>query len=395
MTAPDACEPCLRRTHLVGLLATRIARTGRGRSALGGLFALGDDELVAGLGARGDRSLHLARERFDVADAHRSLQRVGLTAVCRHAEGYPAPLLDLEDAPAVLHVAGDLGALAALCTPDRDVPAVAVVGARRATGYGLETAEALGRGLAVSGVTVVSGMALGVDSAAHEGALSAEGATIAVLAGGADEPYPRSKLSLYKRIIRSGGCVVSEMPPGSPIMRWAFPARNRIIAALSAATVVVEARERSGSLITAEIAADLGRPVGAVPGRVTGSRSSGTNALLHDGAAVVRDAHDALDLAAMPGTLRRSRPAPASRPTAEAAACAPSAGSRQPARGTALDAGLRRALDAVEDGGDSPERLARRLGADVAAASALLTRLELSGHLRRVHDGTYVLRLAG
>jgi DNA processing protein len=394
VTAPDACEPCLRRTHLVGLLAARIARTGRGRSALGGLFALGDDELFAGLGARDDRALHVARERFDLAGAHRTLRRAGLTAVCRHADGYPPPLLDLEDAPAVLHVAGDLGALAALCMPERDVPAVAVVGARRATGYGLETAETLGRGLAVSGVTVVSGMALGVDSAAHTGALQAGGPTIAVLAGGAEQAYPPSKLSLYNQIVRGGGCVVSEMPPGSPIMRWAFPARNRIIAALSAATVVVEARERSGSLITAEIAADLGRPVGAVPGRVTGSRSSGTNALLHDGAAVVRDAQDALDLAAMPGTLRRSRPPGDLGGAPAAVRTAPAGPSPEHARAPALDAGLRRALDGVEDGGDSPERLARLLEADVAAASALLTRLELSGHLRRMHDGSYVLRLA-
>jgi DNA processing protein len=394
MTAPDACEACLRRTHLVGLLATRIARTGRGRSALGGLFALGDEELVAGLGAREDRALHVARERFAVAEAHRKLERAGLTAVCRHADGYPAPLLDLDDAPAVLHVAGDLDTLAALCTADRDVPAVAVVGARRATGYGRETAEALGRGLAAAGVTVVSGMALGIDSAAHTGALNGDGPTVAVLAGGADRAYPASKLALYTRIVGGGGCVVSEMPPGSPIMRWAFPARNRIIAALSAATVVVEARERSGSLITAEIAADLGRPVGAVPGRVTGSRSSGTNTLLHDGAAVVRDARDALDLAAMPGTLRRPRSRPAldrapatPRPTARGA-------SPEPTPAPAIDAELRRALDAVEDGGDSPERLARLLGTDVATTSVLLTRLELSGRVRRIHDGSYVLRLA-
>jgi DNA processing protein len=379
-----ACAACLRRTHLIGLLSGRIGRAGRGRAALGALLALPDEQLVTGLGARHDRALQSARERFDPGDALEAIDAAGLTAVCCHAEGYPPPLLDLEDAPAVLHIAGDRGALEALCAPDRDVPAVAIVGARRATGYGLETAEALGRGLGAAGVTVVSGMALGIDSAAHAGALQAQGATIAVLAGGADTPYPASKRALYRQIVSAGGCVVSEMPPGAAVMRWGFPARNRIIAALSAATVVVEARERSGSLITAEIAADLGRPVGAVPGRVTGSRSSGTNALLHDGAAVVRDASDALDLAAMPGTLRRPRPAP---PRFEPVVARP-APPPPP-----LEAELRRALDAVEDGGDSPERLGRVLGVDVAVAGALLTRLELAGRVRRRHDGGYVLRV--
>ncbi len=383
MTLVDACEPCLRRTHLVGLLSGRIEHAGRGRVALGGLLSLPDEDLVAGLGGRGDRALHLARAAFEPAGAHDEITRAGLTALCRHSAGYPGSLLDLEDAPAVLHVAGDPSALLALNEEAADVPAVAVVGARRATAYGLETATSLGRGLAASGVTVVSGKALGVDSAAHSGALEADGPTVAVLACGADRPYPASKESLYRRIVRTG-CVVSELPPGAPVKRWAFPARNRIIAALSAATVVVEARERSGSLITAEIASDLGRPVGAGPGRVTGSRSSGTNALLHDGAAVVRDARDAVELVGSPVRPVRRRPAP--RPAAPPPRAVPS-----PAP---VDPDLRAALDAVEDGGDSPERLARLLGCDVAAASVVLTRLELAGALRRRHDGGYTLRSA-
>ena len=380
----DACELCLRRTHLVGMLATRIERTGRGRAALGGLLALPDDDLVSGLGARHDRALHIARERFEAARAREEMARHRLTAVCRHAAGYPAPLLDLDDAPAMLHVAGDASALGPLRGDDRDVPAVAVVGARRATDYGLDTAFALGRGLAASGITVVSGMALGIDSAAHEGALAGEGQTVAVLASGAERPYPAGKRALYRRILRHG-CAVSELPPGTPVLRWAFPARNRIIAALAAATVVVEARERSGSLITAEIAADLGRHIGAVPGPVTGPRSAGTNALLHDGAAVVRDAGDALDLAAGPGAPLRRRPAP------PAPRLAPRAPAAPPVPG---DPALRRALDTVECGADSPERLARALGVDVSSASVALTQLELGGFLRRRHDGSYALRLS-
>jgi DNA processing protein len=379
-----ACDPCLRRTELVRLLAPRIERAGRGRTALGAMLALSDDDLIAALGAREDRDLHVALHQFDADDARARIAARRLAVVCRHGADYPQVLLDLEDAPAVLHIAGDVAALAALCTPERDVPTVAVVGARRATPYGLEAATMLGRGLALAGMSVVSGMALGVDSAAHAGALDGEGRTIAVLAAGADAPYPASKRSLYERILASG-CAISEMPPGSPVMRWAFPARNRIIAALASATIVVEARERSGSLITADIAADLGRGVGAVPGPVTGTRSSGTNALLRDGAAVIRDARDALDLVASPETPIRRRPAADQPPSRDRSPVAP----RRPA----LDGELKRALESVEEGADSPERLAAVLGGDVARASVALARLELEGLLRRRHDGTYGLRV--
>jgi DNA processing protein len=305
MTAIDACDPCLRRTHLLGALARHIEQAGRGRATFGGLLALGDDDLIAAMRADGDRKLHVARERFD-PDAQRDRCAANrLSVFCRHSPGYPSRLFDLPDPPAMLHVAGDPAALDPLSGSDHEVPAVAVVGARRATPYGLDVAETLGSDLAAAGVTVVSGMALGVDSAAHEGALAGGGRTIAVLGGGADKVYPASKRGLYLRI-RAHGCAVSELPPGSAAMRWTFPARNRLIAALVSAVVVVEARERSGSLITADLAADLGRPVGAVPGPVTGPRSEGTNALLRDGAALIRGARDALDLMAeLPVPVRR------------------------------------------------------------------------------------------
>jgi DNA processing protein len=383
----DACDSCLRRTHLVGALAGRIERAGRARAAAGGLLALPDEELVVALRARADRDLHAARESFEPEAARDRCRQADLAAVCCHADGYPARLLDLGDPPAMIHVAGEAAVLDALCgEPGDPVPAVAVVGARRATSYALDVAKLLGRGLAASGMTVVSGMALGVDSASHAGALEAGGPTVAVLAGGADHVYPRSKDRLYREILEAG-CAISEMPPGAPVMRWAFPARNRIIAALAAAVVVVEAEERSGSLITADIAADLGRPVGAVPGSVVGTRSAGSNALLHDGAAVVRDARDALDLAAQP------QPRPPGRPVRRAPRPAPlPAPPSEPRVARALDPGLRRALDAVDGGAHTPDLLARALGGDVAAATVALTRLELAGFLRRERDGTYARR---
>jgi DNA processing protein len=242
MTHVDACDACLRRTELIDLLAPRIERAGRGRAAYGRLLALPDDDLISAMGADSDHNLHVARAGFAPDAARQRCVDKALSAICRHADGYPAQLLELDDPPAVLHVAGDLSALDGVCGRHGDVPAIAVVGARRATPYALDVAWTLGRDLAVAGVTVVSGMALGVDSAAHQGALEGAGPTIAVLAGGADVAYPASKRALHRRI-RAQGCAVSELPPGAGVMRWSFPARNRLIAALAAAVIVVEGRE--------------------------------------------------------------------------------------------------------------------------------------------------------
>src|SRR5581483_678724 len=194
------------------------------------------------------------------------------------------------DAPAVLFGRGDPALLGEL-VPDG---AVTIVGTRRPSGYGRELATSLAREVAAAGVGVVSGMALGIDSRAHAGALEAGGFTVAVLGNGVDIAYPASSRQLYAQIAERG-LVISELPPGTAARRWSFPARNRIMAALSAMTVVVEAREPSGSLITAEFAQELGRQLGAVPGRVGTSSAAGTNGLLRDGAAVIRGAGDVLD----------------------------------------------------------------------------------------------------
>ena len=246
--------------------------------------------------------------------------------------------------------------------------AVAIVGTRRASPEGLEIARTLGRGLAGAEVTVVSGLALGVDSAAHAGAVEVCGPTVAVLGGGADVPYPTRKAGLYEAILAAGGVVISEMPPGFRAFRWNFPARNRIIAALAPATIVVEAAERSGSLITAELALELGRDVAAVPGPVPSWRSRGTNALLRDGATLIRDVRDALELvlgiegaaAALERAAAETIPPP-----------------------TTLAPELRALLAAVEDGRDSIASLASD-AAGAAIVRAGLTELELLGLVRRV-----------
>jgi DNA processing protein len=282
------CAACLRRTWLLRELggAIEIARNSRRR--LPDLLALGDRVLArALLDERGEEILR-GVGRLDPTAMRAAYRGAGLTALCRHDPRYPASLLDDRAPPAVLGARGRLELL--------DGDAIAIVGTRRCSADGAEIARGLGRGLAVAGVTVVSGMALGIDSAAHEGALLAGGPTIAVLAGGADVPYPARKRALYAEIAGTG-LIVGELPPGTRPRRWMFPARNRIIAALAGATVVVEAAQRSGSLITADLALETGRDVGAVPGPVLSWRSAGVNALLRDGATLVRDAADAVELA--------------------------------------------------------------------------------------------------
>jgi DNA processing protein len=188
------------------------------------------------------------------------LTRASVVSLARPDPGYPPLLAELHDPPEQLFVRGDLAALGG--------PGVAVVGARSCSAYGAQVARSLGRDLAASGVTVVSGLARGIDGEAHRGALEAGGLTVAVLGCGIDRDYPRSHSDLARRIV-AAGAVVAEYPPGVEPAPWRFPARNRIIAGLSLATVVVEARERSGALITADFALELGRDVFAVPGEIT------------------------------------------------------------------------------------------------------------------------------
>jgi DNA processing protein len=359
-----ACDGCLRRARLVALLAGHIDRARRDHRHIRELLALPDERLLAALAGDRRGELEHAYEQIDADTERARMSAARLGAVCRHDGGYPTRLLEAADAPAVLHVAGDPARLTALAGDG--APAVAVVGARRAGREALEVARGLARGLAAAGVTVVSGMALGIDSAAHAGALEVGGPTLSVLASGADVAYPPSKRSLYRALVRDQA-VVSEMPPGSRPYRWGFPARNRTIAGLASLTVVVQAAERSGSLITAELAQDLGRAVGAVPGSVLTPRSAGSNALLRDGALVIRHAQDALDEALGIGA-------------------ATALASRDPLE---LPAALRALLGRVEDGSDTVSALAATPD-EAQHALTRLAELELQGFVRRGPGGRYV-----
>jgi DNA processing protein len=370
----DACFDCLRRTDLLAALSGHIEQEWRLRRGRPQLLALPDAAL-----------LEWAREpaaeaRYAAFGADLAVDRLvagGIAAVCRCSASYPEGLHELPDPPAVLHVLGDPAVLAE--------DAVGLVGARRPSAYGLEVARSLARGLAAAGVPVVSGMAMGIDSAAHAGALEGGGRTVAVLATGVDRPYPARSRTLHGRIAASG-CVVSELPPGSEPRRWAFPARNRLIAALSAGTVVVEGGERSGSLISADFAAELGRFVGAVPGAVTARMAGGPHLLLKSGAELIRDAADVLDLLHGAGGIAvpeaRMVIGSGDRPPPRPAA----AGAPVPAD---LDPRLVAMLGEIERGRGSLAELAT--GAPSAFEVARdLGELELRGLVTRVFGGRYI-----
>lgn len=220
------------------------------------------------------------------ADQRRSeLATLGIESVFRGDPAYPDHLDVFEDAPDVLFVRGTLP----------QTPGVGIVGTRKCTAYGLELADAYGRAVAETGWLVVSGLARGIDGAAHRGMVSANGVGIAVLGCGIDVSYPREHRRLGDQILEAGGAIVSEYPPGSRPDAWRFPPRNRIIAGLSAAVVVVEAAKTGGALITAVKAAEYGIPVFAMPGDVDRRTSEGTNRLIRDGAFPVLDPEDLIE----------------------------------------------------------------------------------------------------
>ena len=304
MSKPTACPECLRRARLLAHLAPYIEKATSaapsGPSPVRELMALPSEKLAdvvaPGLAATLLRQADAPTDDRLTSEAHES----GCWSVCRHQELYPVGL-GQDDAPPALFGRGDPVLLRKL-RPDHTVT---IVGARRASTYGREVARELGRELAGAGLVVTSGLAFGIDACAHRGALEG-GLTVAVLGCGADVAYPAAHRSLWQRISESG-LVLSELPPGTGAWRWTFPARNRIMAALAGMTVVVEAAERSGSLITAEIAADLGYDLGAVPGPVSSRLSVGPNDLLAGGACLIRGAQDVLDAMLGPGATQVER----------------------------------------------------------------------------------------
>jgi DNA processing protein len=366
MADPVACLDCLRRSWLLAALGPYIEKVATG--AIGSrspeLLRLSNEDLLE---VAAPKVAAQMLGRVEALSEKRLVEELLLAecwACCRHSELYPDSLRDAADAPWALIGRGDPRLLEGL----EPFGTVTIVGARRATSYGREIARELGQDLARAGMVVVSGLAFGIDACAHRGAIEA-GRTIAVLGCGPDVAYPASHRSLWRRICECG-LVLSEFPPGATPWRWTFPARNRIMAALAGMTVVVEAAARSGSLITTDLAADLGRDLGAVPGPVTSRASAGPNALLASGAHVVRDAQDVLDALLGPGRERLEPTLPD------------------------LDPDLEAALAAVEAGNSTCDAVATATGLTGPAAAAALSRLELLGYLTCTSLGTYLRTLS-
>lgn len=361
MSEPQACPDCLRRARLLAHLAPYIekisSRAPGSRSPE--LLRLSNEDLVAAAAPKVAAQILTQVEATPESRLAADLVAAQCWACCRHDQRFPAGLRDAPDAPWALIGRGDPALL------DRLEPeaAVTVVGARRASTYGREIARELGRELTAAGLLVISGLAFGIDACAHRGAL-AVGTTVAVLGCGADVPYPASHSSLWRRICE-GGLVLSELPPGTGAWRWCFPARNRIMAALAGMTIVVEAAQRSGSLITADLAADLGRDLGAVPGPVNSRASAGTNDLLAGGACLVRDAQDVLDAMLGPGVRRAERTGPELSPEQLLA------------------------LEAIEAGEETCDAVATRLDLSGAEVAAALATLEALGYVTCSLVGSY------
>ena len=283
------------------------------------------------------------RERFDELAYRTRLAAAGIRWLPRSDAAFPAGLRSIFDPPPGLFLrgTGDVDLL--------DRPAAAIVGARACSPYGSSVARSFGRDLAAAGLVVVSGLARGVDGEAHRGALEAGGATVAVLGCGVDRDYPAAHRELARRICLDG-LIVSEYAPGVEPAPWRFPARNRIIAALAQATVVVEARERSGALITADLALEEGREVFAVPGEITSALSAGSNGLLRQGATAATSAADVLEAF---GLVPARQEAPV------------------------LSSAAEQVLRRIRDAPASADELVRALGLDAATVAAALAELEL------------------
>ncbi|MEZ5316009.1 MAG: DNA-processing protein DprA [Vicinamibacterales bacterium] len=317
------------------------------------------DRLIEALGVPPeDRPARRREARQRAEEAMNRARALGLGLVTCLSADYPPWLAQIPDPPPALWLAGDAGALRRT--------AVAIVGSRDASPAGLAASRRLGRDLARSGVVVVSGLARGIDAAAHEGCLEGGGVTVAVLGGGLNRLYPHEHHTLAEAI-RTRGALVTEQPPDTPPLPLHFPRRNRIISGLSRAVVVVEAAERSGSLITAKAALEQGRDVLAVPGGIASGRHRGCHALIKDGARLVETVNDVLEEIGWVG----------------------------PATSAGADSGKLPVISYLQEAmaGEAVctlDELVERVARPAPAILAELATLELSGHVRRIGGGHFV-----
>ena len=361
----------LLRAPTLGSVAIRalLARHGSARAAVAG----GAVDASLGAAARGalrtPDAVALSGDRAWLEDPRHHL-------IPASDADFPALLRDIPNAPAALFVAGDPALLWS--------PQLAIVGARSASASGLANARAFAREFAAAGVVVTSGLAEGIDGAAHGAALDASGATIAVLGTGPDQVYPRRHRALAARIVEHGA-LVSEFPPGTAGRPEHFPRRNRIIAGLSLGTLVIEASLNSGSLITARLAAEQGREVFALPGSIHSPLARGCHRLIRDGALLVETAAEVMEqLSGIGGRLAEH--------LRERLAALPETRAAPRQRGSAGDPEYRRLLAAIDHAPVGLDELAARTGLPISALSSMLLVLELDGAVDAVEGGRYARR---
>ncbi|MFZ1154270.1 MAG: DNA-processing protein DprA [Solirubrobacteraceae bacterium] len=352
-----ACPQCERRSWLLEQLSVGLDFRARELSRFWSLLELPDAKLIDAIGGRRRAELQTAYAQWEPKQARAGTE---IQMICQHHGAYPTGLRDRRLAPHMLGVHGGLERLAG--TLEERV--VAIVGTRKASDYGMETARSLAYSLTASGVTVASGLMEGIASAVHSGALEASGATLTVMAGGLERCSPAHCSSLYRRVI-SSGCAISETPSSLRALRWGESARARTLALLAHLVIVVEAEEHPLALACAHLARALGRPVAAVPGRVCSPASRGTNSLLMEGARLIRDPQDALDLLYGVGMRRAPKPS------------------------IELEPQLQKVLEEVGEGKDTVAKLTTR-GAKPTNVALALTELELQGLLLRGDGGRYV-----
>ena len=388
-TQVGACLSCLRRAWLLTTLAARLDYRSRDLARFWDLLSLPDEQLIDAIGGRRRSEIHALYEEFD-ATAHAEREKcqppeqigseqaraeqignkkmalAGVEKICRHHPAFPGRLRHGTLAPHMLSVAGGVHRLAGML----EEPVVAIVGTRRATDHGMETARHLARGLAAAGVTIASALSEGVPLAVHCGALDANEASITVTAGGLHKCSSAHCRAVYRRLSRDG-CALSELPLGAPARRWSALARVRTLALLAQLVIVVEADSNPWELACAHLAQRLGVPIAAVPGRVSSPASRGCNELIMIGAALVRNPQDALDLLYGAGVKRAGE--------FDLAAEA----------GEQLDPRLAGTLEHIGAGHDTLERLTATGGRREEILISLLE-LELRGLVVRGDGGRYV-----
>jgi DNA processing protein len=416
MASRAPCPECTRRCWLLGVLSVRLDCRSRDETRLLELLELEDDDLIDAIAGRRRREIRHAWKRF-VAEGFGaeglSLERHGvprgahgaqlgaqtpntgadrhrIETVCRHSRCYPEALRGIVGGPQMLHVHGGSERLANLAVR----PTVAIVGTAKPTDYGMEMARGLARGLSASGVTIVSALASGIAAAALAGAQETGGSALVVVAGGLDAAVPASRRGVYETLM-TNGCAISELEGAEPRRRWAAIAGRRAVAGLAKLTVVVEAGEGAAELRNAQIAKELGRTVAAMPGRVTSPASIGTNLMLRDGAPLVRDAADALELLSELGVEARGgwRPRPDGS-EADGTGKIQQDSEKQRAGDAGpheLEPRLKTILERVGAGLDTPGKLTEP-GEDAGEIMLALAELEVMGLLNRGDGGRYVPR---